>query len=328
MPAPTIRGRKERRRDVAERRSLRQLSGFDDPAKDRTFGLVEGAEPTAGGSRGDLAGREAVSLGKIGSYVSVPTERYLARPNRSEGTTLSRSSSGAGRDGSTAEATAERDSVTQSSPLRPGSGDGVVADVRHVADYLAEAVRRGIEESGEGPSQWGDLPPPTDSEAEEVVLAALLWGQIKPATADLLTARDIYDPTRRGLWTAARKLARTRPPPAAPTTDEILELVLHHRDPQERFAAGWGPWLAEVVRLSRAEGLSGSVVSYVLELLDSHPHSSESTVVEAARRVHELSERRQLIRLLRSAWCRLALGTTSAARCRARLVEKMGGLLP
>lgn len=361
MSPTSIRSRKRQREDNRTRRALNALSAdpFADPAHDDTLDAEVRSD-----FDDELSGRAAVPLGKIGSYVSVPgrAESEQAAGHRAspgpgrDGSTRGTSRRAARHDASTVTPSprALRDGVPSRTPARDGvrrvpnpAGPGAIATCpscgkfellpasKHghlelrIADITVEQLAQVVRESiAEGEVTWENLPRPRDIDAERRIVACAAWGWLSDQAMRDLPVAAFFSYANRHFYGAIKAARRSPTYKAVVVPDATAEEWAHCGGVLGEEQPLWPQLLVEVVQRCRKAGMRGAVASELLRMLQENAWHDVENIDAACQRIRDLWERRKLLHLFALASARLASEAVSPERVRARVVQRLGGMLP
>ena len=157
---------------------------------------------------------------------------------------------------------------------------------------LEDTFRRVLrEEAILAPPPQEPAPLPTDSAAEQILLAAVLNQEHRPSEFPELRPSHFSEPLRRAVWDMASALVE----------------------------AGHEPRLEPILAALQDQGFGGPVAEHLLRIRDRSPSVATIDLETYAARVTELWRRRQLIGCLVRLGAELRCGTTDHAGAKQTL---------
>jgi len=134
-------------------------------------------------------------------------------------------------------------------------------------------------------------PPPGDGVAEQILIAAVLNGEHKPAEFPQLEADHFSEPLRRAVWSMAGALVE----------------------------AGHKPQLEPILKALQEQGFAGRIAEHLVCMRNKSPSVALLDLREYAARVTELWRRRRMIECLAQVAVELRCGATRWADARVRI---------
>lgn len=204
-----------------------------------------------------------------------------------------------------------------------GSIELRIADI--TVEQLAQVVRESI---AEGEVTWENLPRPRDIDAERLIVAGAAWGWLSDQAMRDLPVAAFFSYANRQYYAAIKAVRRSPTYKAVVVPDATAEEWAHCGGVLGEEAPLWPSLLVDVVQTCRKAGVRGPVASELLRMLQENSWHDVPRIDAACERVRDLWERRKLMHLFALASARIASEAVSPERVRARVVQRLGGMLP